>query len=204
VSLTEDRRFKTLLDLADEAEKRKHGLFAKYCRLREEGRRDEAFANLEGFVSDMEKQPFAVRRAFAGWLLGFCFYNPHVLEACPVLLRAKIVGPAIDEWIRTEPENPQALRWSQDERAVLVAVRAAPHDQIAVGRFAAMTVARIEYSMHRPAGALPGNAPKEELAELEAVIALLEANPAPVLEDLKEEALELKETLRMRLGAKGC
>ena len=201
MSLTEERRFKTLLDLADDAEKRGYALFAEYCRLREKGLRGEAFASLENFVADMETKPFATRRAFAGWLFGFCFYNPHLLEACPVLLRAKIVAPAIDEWIRTEPENPQALRWSQDERAVLVAVRLAPHDQIAVGRFASMTMARLEYSMHGSVGEKPRNAPKEELAELEAVIALLEANPAAVLEELKEEALELKDTLRQRLRA---
>jgi hypothetical protein len=204
VSLTEERRFKTLLDLADEAEPRNHGLFAEYCRLREKGLREEAFANLESFVSEMEKQPFATRRAFTGWLFGFCFYNPQVLEACPVLLRAKIVAPAIDEWIRTEPENPQALRWSQDERAVLVAVRLAPHDPIAVGRFAALTLARIEYTIHGSGGAELGNALKEELAELEAVIALLDANRAPVLEELKEQALELKRTVRQRLQMKGA
>ncbi|MGZ4989076.1 MAG: hypothetical protein ACXWBP_13600 [Limisphaerales bacterium] len=185
--------------MADDAEKRGYGMFAEYCRSREKGRREEAFAHLESFVAEMEKKPFATRRAFAGWLFGFCFYNPHLLEACPVLLRAKIVAPAIDEWIRTEPENPQALRWSQDERAVLVAVRLAPHDQIAVGRFASMTLARIEYSMHGSAGAQPGHPHKEELAELEAVIALLEANPVAVLEELKEEASELKNTLRQRL-----
>ena len=183
-----------------EAEKRGHRAFAQYCRLRDEGLRPQAFAELERFVAQMEKEPFAARRAFAGWLFAFCFYNPQVLEACPVLLRAKIVAPAIDEWIRTEPENPQALRWSQDERAVLVAVRLAPHDEIAVGRFATMTLARIEYSAHELPGAYLGEEPEQDLLDLEAVIALLEACEGQALDELKEEALDLKMRVREYLS----
>ena len=151
-------------------------------------------------MAEMEKQPFAVRRAFAGWLFAFCFYNPTVLEACPVLLRAKIVAPAIDEWIRTEPENPQALRWSQDERAVLVAVRLAPHDEIAVGRFATIVLARIEYSAHELPEAYLGEEPQQDLMDLEAAIALLEACDGDALEELREEAVELKSRVRAYLS----
>ena len=189
-----------MLDLALDAEKRGHVLFGRYCRLRDEGLRVEAFKELEGFVAEMERESFAARRAFAGWLLGFCFYNPHVLEACPVLLRAKIVAPAVDEWIRTEPENPQALRWSQDERAVLVAVRLAPHDEIAVGRFATMTLARIEYAAHELPQRYNGDEPQQDLLDLEAVIALLESCQCEALEELREEAVELKGRVRKFLG----
>ena len=195
-----EKRFKTLLDLALEAEKRGHRAFAQYCRLRDEGLRPQAFVELERFVAQMEKEPFPARRAFAGWLFAFAFYNPQVLEACPVLLRAKIVAPAIDEWIRTEPENPQALRWSQDERAVLVAVRLAPHDEIAVGRFATIVLARIEYAAHELPEAYLGEEPKQDLLDLEAVLALIEACNGEALEELREEALDLKTRVRAYLG----
>lgn len=188
-----------MLDLADEAETRGFELFAKYCRLREEGLRAEAFAELERFVADLEKEPFAARRGFAGWLCAFCFYNPEVIEACPVLVRANIVAPTIEEWIRTEPDNPLALRWSQDERAVLVAVRLAPHDEIAVGRFATIKLARIQYMAHEEPGTYPADALKQDLLDLEAVVTLLEASGADALADLREEATELKAALLLHL-----
>lgn len=188
-----------MLDLAEEADKRDYGAFANYCRLRDEGARAQAFKELEKFVADMEKQPFTARRSFAGWILGFSFFNPQIIEACPVLLRANIVAPAIEEWIRMEPDNPQALRWSQDERAVLVAVRLAPHDEIAVGRFATMKLARIQFAAHEEPGVYPADALKQDLLDLEAVLALLEASPADALADLREEALELKAALHTQL-----
>lgn len=199
MSLLREKRFKNLLDLADEAEARGYELFAEYCRLRDDGQRAKAFAALEKFVAGMKKQPFTARRGFAGWLFAFSFYNPEVIEACPVLLRAKIVAPAIEEWIRTEPDNPQALRWSNDERAVLIAVRLAPHDEIALGRFATIKLARIQYAAHEEPGAYPADALKQDLLDLEAVIALLEASGSDALADLREEALELKAALHIHL-----
>lgn len=202
MSLLREKRFKTLLDLADEAQERGYAGFDEYCRLREEGLRAEAFVKLETFVDRMAKQPFATRRAFAGWLMAFCFYNPQVLEACPVLVRAEIVAPTVEEWIRTEPENPQALRWSRDERAVLVAVRAAPHDEVAVGRFAAMRLARVEFSAHAAEGE-EADSIRQDLLDLEAVIALMEASRAAVLKELLEEAREVKASLQERVRAAG-
>lgn len=199
MSVLRKNRFKTLSDLADEADERRYGAFAKYCRLRDEGERVPAFKELEKFVAHMEKQSFPIRRAFTGWLLGFAFFNPEVIEACPVLVRANIIAPAIEEWIRTEPDNPQALRWSNDERAVLIAVRLAPHDEIAVGRFATIKLARIQYSAHEEPGTYPADALKQDLLDLEAVIALIEASRADALKDLREEALELKAALQMQL-----
>jgi hypothetical protein len=201
VSLAGQKRFNTLLDLADEADKRNYSAFANYCRLREEGARAEAFKQLEKFVAHLEKQPFPARRAFSGWLLGFSFFNPQVIEACPVLLRANIVAPAIEEWIRSEPDNPQALRWSTDERAVLIAVRLAPHDEIAVGRFATMKLARIQYAAHEEPGSYPADALKQDLLDLEAVLALIDASRAEALADLRDEALELKAALQQQLKA---
>jgi hypothetical protein len=61
-------------------------------------------------------------------------------------------------------------------------------------------LARIEYAAHELPDAYLGEEPKQDLLDLEAVIALVEACGGEALEELREEAVELKAKVRAYLS----
>lgn len=193
---------KTLLDLAGEAEARGYTHFAEYCRLREQGLREKAFGKLEEFIPGAKQQPPGWRRDFSDWLLSFCFYS-MLFEACPSPLKRDLIAPTIEEWAAQEPSNAKALRWHPDLRAVLIAARSTPPDEIAVGLYANRVLNHVDYSCHelRAGSAYLGESMEQDLADIQVVIDLLNTVPnARFFHPLREEALGLKHLLLKKLS----
>lgn len=189
-----------LPQLASQADERGYARFAEYCRLREQGVRRDAAAALSEFIVEMRAQPVVKRREFADWVLTYSFHNPRVYNACPTALKQEIIEPAIDEWTRSEPENPKALRWHPDERAMLVAARAVPRDDIAVGRYAMTVLARVDFHTHELPNGYSGETLKGDLADVQTVIDLLHTvADSSFFHPLREEALSLKMLIQKHL-----
>ena len=189
-----------LTELALQADQRGHKYFAEYCRKREQGLRENAFEALGHFISEMRAAPIVAQREFVDWLLTFCFYNVNVYDANPDPLKKEIVAPTIAEWVNAEPANTRALRWSFDERAMLVAARQIPPDQIAIGRYAMAVLSRLDFNTHELPHGYLGQSLRDDLADAENVVALLHRVPtAEFYNALHEEALLLKLTIRNQL-----
>jgi hypothetical protein len=200
MQFSRQENFEGLSYLANQAEGRGYGIFAEYCRLRERGLRQEASETIGRFVSEMKGRPAAERRQLADWLLTFCFENPQVYEACPMLLKQAVIAPTIDEWVNAEPENMKALRWSPDERALMVAARAAPREEIAVGRYAMVVIQRVDYALHKLPDGAGGESLQRDLADVQTAIDLLHTvSQAEFFHTLREEALRLKMEIGKRL-----
>jgi hypothetical protein len=181
-----------LTHLADEAAQRGYAQYAEFCRLREKSLRRESQEKLVAFIAWMQSQPAECQRAFADWILTFSFQNPSVIDALPTVLRRDLVAPIISAWTRDEPDKPQALRWSDDERALLVAARVHPPDEIAIGRYAASVINRIDFATHDPDLYLSNEA-SSDMAALQTVLDLLNrVHNADFFESNREEALLLK------------
>jgi hypothetical protein len=193
MQFSRQENFEGLSELANQAEERGYNDFAEYCRLREKGSREDALRAIGQFVSEMRSRSGRERQELADWLLTFCFENPQVYDACPMPLKQAVIAPAIDEWIKAEPENMKALRWSPDERALMVAARAVPREEIAVGRFAMVVIQRVDYATHElPSGYL-GISLQRDLADVQTAIDLLHTvSEAEFFHTLREEGLRLK------------
>jgi hypothetical protein len=187
--------------LAQQAEERGYARYAEYCRLREEGLRTHAFQSLAQFIAEAQAQPAAWRREFVDWLLTFCFEHSRPLYACPTPLKRELISPTIREWTAAEPGNPTALRWSDDERAMLVAARTIPRDEIAVGRYAVWILNGVDYDTHELPSDFLGKSAHEDLSDVQTVIDLLHTvSGASFFHPLREEALLLKMKLQKHLA----
>lgn len=192
--------FEGLSDLAKQAEGRGYANFAEYCRLREKGLREAALESIGRFVAELKGRNALQRRELADWLLTFCFENPQVYEACPMPLKMEVIAPTIEEWIQAEPDNMKALRWSLDERALLVAARSVPREEIAVGRYATVVIQRVDYATHHLPSEYSGQSLDRDLADVQTVIDLLHTvSQAEFFHTLREEALRLKMEIQKHL-----
>src|SRR4051812_17376250 len=140
------KNFEGLAGLARQAKERGYEGYGEYCVLREKGLRKNAFEALTSFINGAKIQSPDWRREFVEWISLFCFHNPSVYDACPAPLKKELIAPTIKEWTLAEPNNPKALRWSTDERTLMVAARVVPRDDVAVGRFATAVLTRVDYA----------------------------------------------------------
>jgi hypothetical protein len=188
-----------LTNLATEAERLGYNEYAEFCRLRKKGLRGESSEKLSSFVQTMKERAAEEQRGFVDWILTYSFHNSEVIEALPALLKRELIGPVIAGWTAVEPENPKALRWHEDERALLVAARAQPPDEIAIGRYATVILARIDYATHEP-DIYRGESAKSDVGDLQTTLDLLNTIPtADFFEMLREEALLLKLELQKQI-----
>ncbi len=83
--------------------------YARYCHLREQGLRRQAFASLDLFIADALHWDFDRQKAFVLWL---CSRMDAVEDAdygpFPSPLRARLFLPFFTEWLRREPANDEA------------------------------------------------------------------------------------------------
>jgi hypothetical protein len=196
--------FEGLLVMAAEAEKLGYQGFAVYCQLREKGLRLNAFETLMRFISEMRAASFAIRRDFVDWHQTFCLLNPKVMDASPKPLEKKLIEPTVTEWIAVSPDDPTALRWSDNEASMLRAAQINPNDKIAVTRLAVAVLNRVDYLTHELPSAYLGENPKEALAELHTILTLLNGNGSPAFaEELRSEAARQKDLIENYLDRDG-
>ncbi len=83
--------------------------YARYCHLREQGLRRQAFASLDLFIADALHWDFESQKAFVLWL---CSKMDTVEDAdygpFPSPLRTRLFLPFFTEWLRSEPANDEA------------------------------------------------------------------------------------------------
>jgi hypothetical protein len=83
--------------------------YARYCSLREQGLRRQAFTSLDSFIAEALQWGFVEQRAFVLWL---CSKMDTVENAdygpFPAPLRTRLFLPFFNEWLRREPDNDEA------------------------------------------------------------------------------------------------
>ncbi len=88
-----------------------YALFNAYVRLREQGLRGRAFAELEVFITQALGWPLGQRAAFVDRLLMFLHVNHGYHDVTPTPLNVRLLLPTLTEWIGAEPLNPVPRRW---------------------------------------------------------------------------------------------
>jgi len=146
--------------------------YARFCLEYERGLRRQAFAILQGFISNMEREPFAERRRFISWLLMMAEGREGQHLLIPNPLQIKVVEPTLLEWTQVEPLCAEPHRWLGDREHLEHALELDPNDQIARRRLIIKIMSCIDYATHElPLGYL-GSA-VEDLAIIERVEGLL-------------------------------
>ncbi len=83
--------------------------YARYCHLREQGLRRQAFASLDLFIADALHWDFDRQKEFVLWL---CSKMDTVKDGdygpFPAPLRTRLFLPFFTEWLRREPTNDEA------------------------------------------------------------------------------------------------
>jgi hypothetical protein len=182
--------FEGLSLMALEADQLGYRGFADYCRLRGKGLRKQAFETLMRFISEMRATSEVDRKKFVDWHQTYCFLNRAIFDASPNPLKEKLIRPTIAKWIHDEPENPLALRWSDDESSMLRAATLNSNDSVAVGRLAVAMLNRIDDATHELPQEYLGDNPNQDLVALRSILELLNGiKETDFFHALREEAL---------------
>jgi hypothetical protein len=83
---------------------------ARYCELREEGRRKEAFASLEAFLAAAESLDAGTRRRLVLHVLRAHHRTPDAHQFLARPLRSRFVVPVLEGWRAEEPGEATPLR----------------------------------------------------------------------------------------------
>jgi hypothetical protein len=166
--------FETLRTAAADAsrESADWGDYATFCLEYEKGLRQDAFGSLERFIAHIEREPFAERRHFVGWLMKMAHgrLGNHMLVPYPI--KGRVVEPTLLEWAEVEPLSSEPLRWIGGVENLERAVALDPADQIAIKELIIVLLSQLDYSTHElPYGYL-GLIP-EDLSKLDRIEALL-------------------------------
>jgi hypothetical protein len=96
----------------DAAEHPSWASFAAYCRLRGEGLRAQALAELDAFIAQAVVWPLAERSAFCVWVgERRQAYGGQPEAVLPVPLFRLLVRPTLEEWAEAAPFDPWPLVW---------------------------------------------------------------------------------------------
>ncbi|MEM7172363.1 MAG: hypothetical protein AAF530_19505 [Pseudomonadota bacterium] len=86
-------------------------LLASYCRLREEGRRKEAFQALEGFLDKVKTLSLERRYQIANEILEAKETLPQAHQFMSQPLWERLIKPTINQYLDKNPDCLSALRW---------------------------------------------------------------------------------------------
>jgi hypothetical protein len=84
---------------------------AEYCRLREDGRRREAFARLDNFLSTAAAWSLESKREAALKILSAHAAVSAAHQFLTTPLRRRFLEPVLTEWCQSEPEASLPVRW---------------------------------------------------------------------------------------------
>jgi hypothetical protein len=145
------------------------GEFARYCALRENGLRRQAFDALGRFIDVAASWGAAEQRTFAEWVVRLQAALPHVVELIPEPLKRWLV-----EVLRTwsdETEEGAPQRWlgvlTGDVAAFWEALRRDAGDDLARGRLVRHLTGLLDYATHHLPRGFIGD-PQGVLVETEA------------------------------------
>jgi hypothetical protein len=94
MSYWRQEHFRGLLDVAAAAESAAgYPGYASYCRLRERGLRNDAFAHLREFIREAQHWSLPERARFADWILSFQRSHPQIYDLIPYPLQQDLIEP---------------------------------------------------------------------------------------------------------------
>jgi hypothetical protein len=140
--------------LAEEADKTAAWKdYARYCRLRDQGLRRQAFSSLDEFIAAALVWDFEHQMAFVLWL---CSRMDTLQDAhqkpFPEPLRTRLFLPFFTEWLCREPANDEAhalrARYLEEPSLYRRAVEINPRNQRARIALAEACVQGIAFAMH--------------------------------------------------------
>ncbi|HLL81549.1 MAG TPA: hypothetical protein VK420_02815 [Longimicrobium sp.] len=162
--------------------------YARYCRLRDQGLRREAFRSLDDFLHAAERWAFEERREFAAWLSELLApRESRHDDLTPHPLIARLLRPTLLEWVEREPGAVLPHRWlgiffsgyphAQDglssQEHLRRAIELDPGEQPARIRLIHDQLAYLEYAMHHLPDYFIGD-PEEDQAFTGEVARLIE------------------------------
>lgn len=104
--------FRGLLEIADRlSDDPRMTDLAEYCRLREAGRRGEAFRALAEFVTAAKAASGSDQINMADMIYGIAHSAPRVHQFLAHPLRTEFLEPTLTRWLIDESDSAQALRW---------------------------------------------------------------------------------------------
>ena len=170
-------------------------LFAKYCKLREQGLRKAALASIEEFITDASAWSDAERRRFVTWLYDTQIRLPRVHQLIVEPLRKKLVLPTLERWQRDDPSNAVALRLLGSATANCEyfeeALEIDPSDDYCRYRLVEILLREVEYQCHHLPDYFIGELPTatQDLATARELVAGFTENAiaesfAPAFDDL--------------------
>ncbi len=197
--------FKTLKDVAVEARAVPEWAdYAAFCEEYERGLRGKAFTILEGFMSHLERAPFAERRRFVSWLSVRSDRREGRERLIPHPLQVRIVEPTLLEWTVVEPDCSEPHLWLGGYEHVKRAFELEPDNQLARRKLIILIWGRVNFCAYELPVAHLGNVDRD-LATLREVEELLkglsnEADRVSLAADLAEDRRLIEEVLRKQSG----
>lgn len=145
-------------------------LFARYCRLREQGLRSQSLQNIKQLIAEAAGWSDHARRQFADWIYSTSLRNPEVHQLIPTPLNRQLLVPTLQEWAASEPSNATPERWlgfaTADHQHFSNAISRDSTDDVSRYRLVSRDLADVAYQCHH----LPG----EFIGETETAISTLD------------------------------
>ena len=193
--------FEGLLQLAEalSSDERLTSL-AQYCRCRERGLRQEAFAALEQFLGAASRWKSSDARRICQAVLELHARTPKAHQFLTQPLSARFVLPVLEAWVADEPDSQTALRWlgilRRDSGLLQRALALSPEDVPVRRRLADRHLSEVDHATHHLGESqLLGSleATRESLAKARAI--LDEAPDSAPMADLAREISEFESML---------
>jgi hypothetical protein len=121
--------------------------YVHYLQLRNKGLRKKALETLRLFFESFEIQSAETRRVFIMAIYEIAFTCDNYNLYIPYNL-SQVFASEIKEWIKDEPENPDAYKWSFESDHLKKALTLAPTDQIILQLYGQMTIKGIAMNQH--------------------------------------------------------
>jgi hypothetical protein len=121
---------------------------ASYCRLRERGLRNDAFAHLREFIREAQQWSLPERARFADWILSLQRSHPQIYDLIPYPLQQDLIEPTLRDWCRAEPMHPVRYRWLGTDEDLRRAVELDPAEQVARQLFIERVAGAVDFSIH--------------------------------------------------------
>ena len=118
--------------------------YARYCSLRAEGQRQDAFAAIKSFLTQAASWTTLEKRRFVVWVYGVSGDGDFM----PFPLLKALAQPTLQEWHESSPEDPQPLVLMGDVESRWKAWRLAPADPSVAFAFVERAKGHLEMSAH--------------------------------------------------------
>jgi hypothetical protein len=141
--------------------------YLSYLNFIKKGLKSQAKNSLDSFLLDYQNQKISIRRNFLDKIAQIAFNTKDYSNYLPQNFYKNVFETEIANWIKEEPTNVKALRWSPDINLNKRALELDPNDQLTLEIYGNKILNRIKMNQHElDAGfAYDGNA-NEDLNQL--------------------------------------